>query len=262
MRHPQIWVAFILWLTCIVLIFSKDTVVSKNVSSILNTTFSYVFAPFQFIPKTIALWKENKMLRKELMETKSKLTWLMDAETQLAILKSELEFDTNRTWKTLPAEVIGRYFRIGRRRVVINKGLNQGVKPPMPVVTSTGVVGRVLFSTPNTSEVQIIGDPDLGIAVKNQRSRVEGILRTSKHEVPMVEGVPLTADVRNKDIWITAGVGKIYPKGIPVAEQLPMPAPSSHFLVLPVKPLAKIEALEFVFVLLEYPNAKWGDGDQ
>ncbi|MCX7835324.1 MAG: rod shape-determining protein MreC [bacterium] len=261
-RHPHTWVAFILWLASLMMILTKNSIVNQNVASIINGTFSYLIYPFHLIPRTFEIWKENQRLRSELMATKSKLTWLTEAEFQLPLLKSFLEFDTSQNWKTIPAEVIGRYFRIGHRRIVINRGLHHGVQPPLPVINEKGVVGRILYSTLTTSEVQIIGDPDLGIAVKNQRSRVEGILRTSKSDLPKVEGVPLTADVKNGDLWITAGVGKIYPKGIPVAKQLPLPSPSGHFLNLPVVPTANIEALEFVFVLTSENKQYFGDGDQ
>lgn len=261
-RHPSAWVAFVLWFLCTLLILGRNTSVSKNLSSLVNTTTSIVIYPFQIIPYTINLRNENNQLRVDLMRTKSQLTWLSDLSEQISHIQSFFQMDSALHNQLIPATVIGRYFKIGNRRIVINKGVSDGINPPMPVVTPKGVVGRVLYSNLFTSEVQLLGDPDLGIAVRNLRSRVEGILKSTKSGNLFIDGVPLTADVKNEDLWVTAGVGKIFPKGIPVAIQLSLPAPSSHFLILPVKPITTTRSLEYVFVIKDAKQYKYGDGDE
>ncbi|MDK9700188.1 MAG: rod shape-determining protein MreC [bacterium] len=262
-RHLDSWVALALWVVALLLVVLTGGPVGLAVRGTIATGVSIVSSPLLWIPRTIALWPENAQLRQELMQAKSELSYLLEAREENERLREMIGFVPPPTWTTKTAEVIGRYRRIGNRRVIVNIGANEGILPPMPVMTTTGLVGRVLRVRMGAAEVQVLGDPQMGVAVRNQRSRVEGILRADHSGRLTIDGVPLTSDVKYKDIWVTAGVGVVYPKGIPVAKQLPIPAPSSHFQILPVEPVQNIDAVESVFILTSYGQVeKEGDVDQ
>ena len=232
-------------------------------SGTIASTTAWIISPLQWIPRTVALWPENSRLREDLMRANAENSFLREAISENERLRTQLNFQPPSGWLFKNAQVIARYRRIGNRRIVINIGANDGVVSPMPVMTTTGLVGRVLKARFLSSEVQILGDPQMGVAVRDRRSRVEGILRSDHTGHMQVEGVPLTSDVRVGDLWVTAGVGAVYPKGIPVAKQLPMPAPSSHFQILPVSTTQDLDAVEEVFILTNYEQVgKEGDVDQ
>ncbi len=262
-RHFDSWLALSLWIVTIFLAILTGGPTGSALSASISTGVAWITSPLLWIPRTIALWSDNATLRHDLMLAQGELSFLREALAENERLRTMIGFTPPTNWTFKSAEVIGRYRRIGNRRIVINAGANHGVFPPMPVMTTSGLVGRVLKSQMFSSEVQIMGDPMMGVAVRDRRSRVEGILRADHSGRMQVEGIPLTSDVKAGDYWVTAGVGAIYPKGIPVAKQLPMPAPSSHFQNLPVQTVQDLDAVEDVFILTNYAQVgKEGDVDQ
>ncbi len=262
-RHLDSWVALALWIASILLAIATGGATGSALRATLTTGTAWVTSPLLWIPRTIALWPDNARLREELMKANAENSFLREAMAENDRLRTMLNFSPPTGWLFKNAQVIARYRRIGNRRIVINLGKSNGIESPMPVMTTTGLVGRVLSARMFSSEVEIIGDPQMGVAVRNRRSRVEGILRADHIGELHIDGVPLTSDVRIGDVWVSAGVGAVYPKGISVAKQLPMPAPSSHFQILPVATTQDLDGVEEVFILTNYDQVgKEGDVDQ
>ncbi len=106
------------------------------------------------------------------------------------------------------------------RRVMVDKGLVQGVKPGSPVIDESGVLGQVTRVYPLSSEVTLIIDRDHTIPVLNTRTGARSVVYgdPSQHggtlELRFMAG---NADVQSGDVLSTSGVDGVYPPGIPVA---------------------------------------------
>ena len=106
------------------------------------------------------------------------------------------------------------------RRVVIDKGLAQGVSEGSPVLDESGVLGQVTRVYPLVSEVTLVIDRDHAIPVLNTRTGA----RSVAYGDPSAHGGSLelrfmagNADVQQGDILSTSGVDGVYPPGLPVA---------------------------------------------
>ncbi len=106
------------------------------------------------------------------------------------------------------------------RKVIIDRGLIQGVAPGSPVVDESGVLGQVTRVYPLVSEVTLLIDRDQTIPVLNTRTGARGVA----YGEPTSEGgglelryMPGNADIQPGDILTTSGVDGIYPPGLPVA---------------------------------------------
>jgi rod shape-determining protein MreC len=106
------------------------------------------------------------------------------------------------------------------RKVIIDKGLLQGVELGSPVLDESGVLGQITRVHPLVSEVTLVIDRELAIPVLN--------VRTGERSVAFGEpsayggGLELrfmgsNADVQQGDLLTTSGVDGVYPAGLPVA---------------------------------------------
>jgi rod shape-determining protein MreC len=97
---------------------------------------------------------------------------------------------------------------------LVNKGEKDGAAKDMAVVTSEGVVGRVIEVSLHTAKVLLITDPNSGMDVIVQRSRTQGIMEGKVEEVCVLKYVQKNEDVQVGDKVITSGLGGIFPKGL------------------------------------------------
>lgn len=107
------------------------------------------------------------------------------------------------------------------RKVVIDKGLAQGIQEGSPVIDESGVLGQVTRVHPLISEVTLITDRDQAIPVLNTRTGARSVAygdpggaHAGALELRFMAG---NADVQAGDLLTTSGVDGIYPAGLPVA---------------------------------------------
>ncbi len=107
------------------------------------------------------------------------------------------------------------------RKVIIGKGMLQGVDLGSPVLDEAGVLGQVTRVHPLVSEVTLVNDRDLAIPVLNVRTGA----RSVAYGDPSAGGSGLelrfmgsNSDVKEGDLLTTSGVDGVYPPGLPVAK--------------------------------------------
>lgn len=106
------------------------------------------------------------------------------------------------------------------RRVVIDKGMTQGIQAGSPVIDESGVLGQVTRVYPLISEVTLITDREQAIPVLNARTGVRGVAYgdpSSSGSFLELRFMAGNADVKPGDILTTSGVDGVYPPGLPVA---------------------------------------------
>ncbi len=106
------------------------------------------------------------------------------------------------------------------RKVIIDKGLLDKVRPGSPVLDERGVLGQVTRVYPLVSEVTLITDRDHAIPVLNTRTGARGVAfgDTSSHADAMeLRYMAANADAVVGDLLTTSGVDGVYPPGLPVA---------------------------------------------
>jgi rod shape-determining protein MreC len=140
------------------------------------------------------------------------------------------------------------------RKVIIDKGLAQGVQPGSPVIDESGVLGQVTRVHPLISEVTLVTDPDQAIPVLNTRTGVRGITYgdAGRHGSGGLElrYMAANADVQQGDLLTTSGVDGVYPPGIPVAKVAKVERrPDSAFARIVLHPQALVEGARHVMVL-------------
>jgi rod shape-determining protein MreC len=157
--------------------------------------------------------------------------------------------------ETVAAEVVSRDGLPWYRTLTINKGREDGVDLEAPVLTPTGVLGRVIERGAHAAKVQLLLDSQSGAGVMIERSRVTGIVSGQVG----VEGavatdlvlkyVPETMDVATGDVVVTSGLDRIYPKGLVVGRVRTVSRGTGLFKDVLVEPSARFDQAEEVLVV-------------
>lgn len=106
------------------------------------------------------------------------------------------------------------------RKVIIDKGLLDGIAAGSPVLDEVGVLGQVTRVYPSISEVTLVIDADQAIPVLNTRTGARAVafgdpgIQAGALELRFMA---TNADVQPGDLLTTSGVDGVYPPGLPVA---------------------------------------------
>lgn len=139
------------------------------------------------------------------------------------------------------------------RKVIIDKGLAQGVEAGAPVIDESGVLGQVTRVMPLVSEVTLVTDRDHAIPVLNTRTGA----RSVAYGDPKSADGPLelrfmagNADVQPGDLLTTSGVDGVYPPGLPVAKVVKVERRgNAGFARISCVPQALVDGARHVMVL-------------
>jgi rod shape-determining protein MreC len=154
------------------------------------------------------------------------------------------------------SNVVGKNLQLLRNTITLDVGQQEGVRPNMPVVTGSGLVGKITAASSRYAIAQILLNKDLRVSAKVQRSRVDGIVRWEGGARLLLTNVAKTLDVLPGDVVVTSDYSSIYPPGIRIGVVTEThPIEGSLFQSIEVAPDVDFTRLEEVFVLLASPDS-------
>ena len=205
--------------------------------------------------------QENEALKERLSQAEVELRTARQDSLENERLKGLLNLKEQAGYDSVAARVIARDPSVWFNTITINRGSSSGVSINMPVVTSTGIVGRVVTVSPFASQVMLITDEKAGAgAVVGQLGQsgalgsVRGRPELGLVEMRYVSGVE---KVTVGDFVMTTGQDGIYPPGLNVGEVVDVKngtATQPHEIL--IRPDAKLDQLEEVAVLFYHPPQK------
>ncbi|MBG9388677.1 rod shape-determining protein MreC [Caenimonas aquaedulcis] len=168
-------------------------------------------------------------------------------------LRKLLQLRERVTTPAIAAEVLYDAADPYTRKVIIDKGLTQGIQAGSPVIDESGVLGQVTRVLPLISEVTLVTDREHAIPVLNVRTGARSVAYgdASTHggslELRFMAG---NADVKAGDLLTTSGVDGVYPPGLPVAKVDKVERRAdSGFARIACTPQALVEGARHVMVL-------------
>jgi rod shape-determining protein MreC len=194
---------------------------------------------------------ENRQLKEQIEQMRLQQVRLSEDAAQARRLQTLLSFKEQFISKTVAAQVIGTSGSDLSRIVTIDKGENAGIRRDMAVITADGIVGKVLFVSPNLAQVLLISDQSSGVGAILDKSRLQGVLRGTANGEVVLERVMSDEQVQPGDIVLTSGGDQIFPKGLPVGTVTKVASGKDLFLSIRIKPAANLSRLEEVLVLTE-----------
>ncbi|MCX6639604.1 MAG: rod shape-determining protein MreC [bacterium] len=206
--------------------------------------------PFGSLSGYLHLRGENERLRAANSQLMLKASRADEAFKENERLRRLLDFEEQSDLRLIAAGVIARDPLPGVRSLLINVGRILGVEKHMAVINDRGLVGKVVRVGPRTSVVQLLMDRNLGAAVRLENSRADGITTWEGSTFLLIEGIPVSANVKLGEQVLTSGLDGIFPEGIPVGEVLRIDRlPQSLFLRIELKPAVDFAGLEEILIV-------------
>ena len=141
------------------------------------------------------------------------------------------------------------------RKVIVDRGTQDGVERGQPVIDESGVVGQITRVFPLSSEITLLTDREQAIAVQNVRTGVRGIAYGnaaggSAGQIDL-RFMPSNVDVKKDDLLVTSGLDGVFPDGLPVARVLSVERNAAfQFARILCTPAGGIERNRHVLILL------------
>lgn len=209
-RKKDVVVYLILLLFSLLLIINSNYFHKSKILLFSNSITNYTFDKFSFFNEYFELKKINSSLIDENLFLKSRLEKVSN--------NNNIDSLKNVIFKYKNAKVISNNLSSFKNHLIINKGVNDGLKNEMGVINSTGIVGIINRTSKNYSSVMSVLNIETKINAKVKRTSHFGTLewyglRTS-HLI--LHDIPETADIKVGDSIITGGMSLIFPEGINV----------------------------------------------
>ncbi len=161
---------------------------------------------------------DNRVLKEKLSELEATISQFKEVKNENDRLTSLLEFKKESPHTLLTARVIGHDILGQHSTLFIDKGSDDGVIPGQAVITPIGVVGSVLNTEKDFSQILTLTDRYSDIDAVIDRSRSRGILEGVSPTVCRLKYLQRTDDVQVGDIVLTTGLDHIFPKGFPIGK--------------------------------------------
>jgi rod shape-determining protein MreC len=138
------------------------------------------------------------------------------------------------------------------RKLIIDKGMVNGIRASSPVMDEHGILGQVTQVLPLLSEVTLVTDREHSIPVLNTRTGARGVAYGESGGAPLLElrFMATNADIEVGDLLTTSGVDGIYPAGILVGKVTKVERRAETvFARILCEPVGRVQGARHVMVL-------------
>jgi len=194
--------------------------------------------------------RDNEQLRHENESLKLQVTQLESRVAEAARLERLLNFrSSHQQVPMLGARVIGASADSATRTIYLDRGEHDGIQKNMGVITPDGIVGKVIETFGNTSQVLLLTDKDSGVGAMLADSRIQSPVGGTGEPLLEMKYVANDDKVDVGERVVTSGMDRIFPRDLPVGTVKEI-KPGNPFKLIRVQPAASLERLEEVIVLL------------
>jgi rod shape-determining protein MreC len=211
-KFHRIFIFILLEIICLSFIVSNDHFHKSVYLSSANTISGSIYEATNSISSFFNLKDINENLLLENSELRNKIQH-NDSSKDSVFLYS------NKKYLYRYAKVINKSVNKLDNSITLNKGLKDGVKKEMAVISYQGVVGIVSNVSEHYSTVLPIINQSLSLSAKIKRNNFFGSLTwdNKSYKKAILKDIPFHANVMKGDTIITSGYSAIFPEGILIA---------------------------------------------
>ena len=242
--------------------------ISSSVSTVVSPLQKIVYNINSRVKETVDFFLnfsevklENEQLKQKNAELANELIEYESLKDEVERLREALNFTESRSnYNYVGVNIIGYSGSSLSDGYIIDKGSNDGIAKNMVVVSYKGLVGKVTKVSSNFAVVQSILNENIAVAVMDQQTRdatgvLQGLSDKKDTNMTVVYNLPIDSDVKEGYIIITSGLGKIYPKEIPVGTVVSVQEDNVKVMKSAVvEPFVNFNKLEELFVVIPNSN--------
>jgi rod shape-determining protein MreC len=197
-----------------------------------------------------SLQQENVQLRRKELEAANWLLRQQHLELENQRLRHLLDMKARQPVPGMVAEILYTARDPFSRRVVVDKGTQQGIAAGQAVLDEAGVIGQVTRAFPLQSEVTLITDKNQAVPVQIVRNGLRAVLFGAGGGQLELRFLAANADIVTGDLVVTSGLDGIYQPGLPVAKVLRVDRDAAYtFARIHCEPAAGVEKHGQVLIL-------------
>ncbi len=218
-----------------------QSVVTRTATGIANLKSDYL--------DLLAVREENKKLQAQIDKYLNELGEYREGYSTYLHLQQLLEMKAKLTFKPIAARVVGKEPSYWYQTIVVDRGRKDDILEGMIALAPGGVVGQVMQTAENYSKILLANAPSSAIDVMVQKNRTRGILKGAGEKGYVLQYVLKSADVEVGDHIVTAGIGGIFPAGIPLGRISKIEKKQrGMFQEIEVEPYIDFQKLEYVLL--------------
>lgn len=158
--------------------------------------------------------EESQVFRQQIARLQQENARLRESAAASSRLRDLLALKERFPYPTLAAQVVGRDPTNWYRSIIINKGAKEGLAADMGVVSTAGVIGRIVKVYDHFAIVLLIIDQNNAVTGLVQRTRDEGIVEGTAKGLARIKYLPLLSTVKVGDQVVTSGLAGGFPRGL------------------------------------------------
>ena len=201
-------------LSLLALFFANDARQLGGIHTFSLEIIGRLTEPLAKIRSYSHLAEENRKLRHLNAVLQLKNAQMAEAWYENGRLRQLLGFKVNAPYDLIAAKVIGKDNKTGVKSLILDAGLDQGVRVNMTVISADGLVGRIHTVASSYATVQTFDDNAFSCAALVQRNRLEGMFKWEGFNRGLLTDIFLSSDVREGDIIVTSGTNSIFVPGL------------------------------------------------
>ena len=164
--------------------------------------------------------------------------------------KQNIDF-TAPVYDYVSADVIGSNGEYGQRYFIINKGSNSGIKPNMPVLSTEGIIGKVVTTGLNYSLLMPFDHTNFKLGVMLQKNFLHGLMEADLEGRIFMNMMRLGSEVSLGDTIVTSHFSRTFPAFYPVGTVGSIKIASDRLnLNAEIEPFSNLQSMTTVIVLL------------
>ena len=239
---------FLLIIGLILLSFNQKPGI-KSVRAVAFGTFASVSSIITDVISVTQIKSENTLLRERNAELMLQMNKLREFGIVNEELKGLLKLKDTLKYPLIPAKIVSKSFSNSQNTVTLLGGNSKGIKPGMPVVNDQGLIGIIYSTSDDFAIARTLRNRDLKITVKDERSRIDGIMKWNGDDLVMVD-VPKTFDIKPGDRIITSELSSLISIPVPVGIVMELrKVDVGIFNEVRVKPFVNFSRADNVYVI-------------
>lgn len=213
-------------ITALLLVISVALMIGRyqgglnNLRKVSITLFSYLEEPLSNVRIYRQALKTNTYLRKQNVLLLDELSRLRAAGQRNEELREMLQFSSQSELSLYPVQIVGKEFNQVTNSLTVDAGTEQGIEKGMPMVSSEGLVGKVILTAPGYSQIMPFFNTLFRVSAKLQHSNAYGIVSwdgKTKQELQL-NYIPQTVEVDTGEVVVTSGYSNQFPPDIPIGK--------------------------------------------
>ncbi|MDR3669039.1 MAG: rod shape-determining protein MreC [Ignavibacteriaceae bacterium] len=248
-NYKEYFILVFLLILGLILLSSNQKSGIKKVRAIAFGTFASATSLITDVFSVAELKSDNTRLREKNAELMLQMNKLREFGIENEELKGLLKLKDTVKYPLIPAKIVSKSFSTSQNTITILGGNSDGIKPGMPVINDQGLLGIIYSTSDDFSIARTLRNRDLKLTVKDERSRIDGIMKWNGEDLVMVD-VPKTFDIKPGDRILTSELSSLISVPIPIGMVMELSKMDiGIFNEVRVKPFVNFSKAENVYVI-------------